>query len=294
MKPAQFDYAAPESLQEAMSLLSQHGDTAKVLAGGQSLGPLLNMRLAYPELLIDLNKLDELAYLNEQDGHLKIGALTRQRAVELSPAVKQGWALLHEVMPYIAHTTIRNRGTVCGSIAHADPAAELPAVAAALDAEMIIAGPDGTRSAKPEEFFFTYLTTTLSPEELLTEVRFPPLRPRTGQAWLEFARRHGDYALVGVAAMLTLDENDKCTDARLVYSGIDSVPFSAQEASGLLVGEQPTEELFTAAVERAAAESSPGSDLHASSEYRRHLIRVLTRRALRLALDRVGDEYSGA
>lgn len=294
MKPAQFDYAVPESLQEAMSLLNQYADTAKVLAGGQSLGPLLNMRLAYPELLIDLNKLDELAYLNEQNDHLKIGALTRQRAVELSLAVEQGWPLLHEVMPYIAHTTIRNRGTVCGSIAHADPAAELPAVATALDAEMIIAGPDGTRSAKSEEFFFTYLTTTLSPEELLIEVRLPPLRPRTGQAWLEFARRHGDYALVGVAAVLTLGNNDECTDARLVYSGIDSVPFSAQEARGLLIGERPTEELFTAVAERAAAESSPGSDLHASSEYRRHLIRVLTRRALGYALDRIGDEYRGA
>jgi|SRR5215211_4958401 len=293
MKPAPFDYAAPESLDEVMSLLEQYGDAAKVLAGGQSLGPLLNMRMASPELLIDINRVNELAYVRQANDHLEIGATARQRAVERSLVVSQRWPLLAEAVPYIGHVTIRNRGTICGSIAHADPASELTTVATALDAELIIAGPEGERSVNPEEFFFTYLTTSLLAEELLTEVRVPPLRPRTGQAWLEFARRHGDYALVGVATVLTLGEKDECTSTRLVYSGIDSVPFNAQEASDLLVGEQPTEELFASVAEGAAAESSPGSDVHASSEYRRHLIRVLTQRALRQALDRAGSADNG-
>jgi CO/xanthine dehydrogenase FAD-binding subunit len=294
MKPAPFEYAAPESTQGALSLLEEHGDVAKVLSGGQSLGPLLNMRLASPQVLVDINRLDELAYIRHQDDHLLIGALARQRAIERSPLIPKRWPLLYEAVPYIGHPTLRNRGTVCGSLAHADPAAELPAVATALDARLRIRGPKGERTAHPGEFFVSYLSTSLKPEELLVEVRFPPPRPRTGQAWLEIARRHGDYALVGVAAVLTLREDGTCDAARLVYTGVAPVPFDAREAAGILVGEEPTEDLFSTAAERAATESEPGSDVHASAGYRRHLVRVFTRRALAKALKRAKGDGDGA
>lgn len=294
MKPAPFEYAAPESVEEALSLLEEHGETGKILSGGQSLGPLLNMRLASPEVLIDINRLNELSYLRHRDDNLEIGALARQRAIERSPVIEQKWPLLYEAAPYIGHATLRNRGTICGSIAHADPAAELPAIATALDAQLRIRGPEGERITSPDEFFVSYMTTNLEPEELLVEARFPPPQPWTGHAWMEIARRHGDFALVGVAAVLTLREDGTCSAARLVYTGVAPVPFDAQEAADQLVGEQPTEELFATAAERAAESSDPGSDVHASAAYRRHLVRVLTRRALRKALERAKGEGDGA
>ncbi len=294
MKPAPFEYVAPENVQETLSLLEQHGDLGKILAGGQSLGPLLNMRLALPEVIIDINRLDELSYVRQQGDHLEIGALARQRTLERSTVIAQRWPLLYEAAPHIGHPTLRNRGTICGSIAHADPAAELPAVVTALNAELRILGPEGERSARPDEFFTSYMSTNLEPEELLAEVRFPPPQPRTGQAWFEMARRHGDFALVGVAAVLTLREDGACDVARLVYTGVASVPFDAREAAELLVGEQPNEESFAAAAEQAATDSEPGSDVHASAEYRRHLVRVLTRRALEKALQRAEGDGDGA
>ena len=294
MKPAPFEYVAPESLEEATSLLGEHGEAGKILAGGQSLGPLLNMRLASPEILIDINRLEELSYIRQRDGHLEIGALARQRTVERSSAIPGKWPLISEAMPYVGHMTLRNRGTVCGSIAHADPAAELPAVATALDAELRVLGPEGERTVSADEFFVSYMTTSLEPDELLAEVRFPPPQPRTGHAWLEIARRHGDYALVGVATVLTLGEDNACDDARLVYTGVASVPFGARDAVKLLVGEQPSEELFAEVAEQAAAASEPGSDAHASAGYRRHLVRVLTRWALGKALEEARGDEDGA
>jgi CO/xanthine dehydrogenase FAD-binding subunit len=294
MKPAPFEYVAPESLEEAMSLLDEHGEGGKILAGGQSLGPLLNMRLASPEVLIDINRLDELSYIRQRDGRLEIGALARQRTVERSPAIPRSWPLISDAMPYVGHRTLRNRGTLCGSLAHADPAAELPAVATALDAELRIMGPEGERTVSGENFFVSYMTTNLEPEELLAEVRFPSPPPRTGHTWFEIARRHGDYALVGVASVLTLSEDGTCDAARLVYTGVASVPLDAQEAAELLVDEEPNEDLFAAAAEQAAADSEPGSDIHASAGYRRHLVRVLTRRALGKALRRAKGDGDGA
>lgn len=294
MKPAPFEHFAPESVEEAIDLLGQHGDTGKVLAGGQSLGPLLNMRLATPEVIIDINHLKELSYIRHRKGRLEVGALARQRAIERSPVIPERWPLLYEAAPYIGHATLRNRGTICGSLAHADPAAELPAVATALDAKLRVIGPEGERTASPDEFFQSYMTTSLKPEELLAEVRFPPTLPSTGTAWIEVARRHGDYALVGVAAVLTLREDSACEEARLVYTGVTPVPFDAREASGLLVGEQPNEEAFAAAAESAATLGEPGSDVHATAGYRRHLVRVLTRRALGKALERAKESTNGA
>jgi CO/xanthine dehydrogenase FAD-binding subunit len=294
MKPAPFEYLAPGTLEEAIDLLARHGDAAKLIAGGQSLGPLLNMRLARPEVLIDLNRLSELDYLREQDGWLAIGALTRQRTLERSPLVRERWPLLHEAVPCIGHLAIRNRGTVGGSIAHADPSAELPSVVTALGGELRIRGPRGERSTRPEEFFVTYLTTTLEPDEVLVEVRLPPVAAGTGAAWLEYARRHGDFALVGVAALLRLGTDGRCAEARLVYTGVGPAPYDARPAAGLLIGQPPSEETFAAAAERAAADSEPDADLHASAEYRRHLVWALTRRALRQALQRAQGRLDGA
>ena len=294
MKPAPFEYVAPESLEEATSLLGEHGEVGKILAGGQSLGPLLNMRLASPEVLIDINRLNELSYIRQRDGYLEIGALARQRTVERSPAIPRRWPLISDAMPYVGHMTLRNRGTVCGSIAHADPAAELPAVATALDAELRVLGPEGERTLPATDFFLSYMTTNLEPEELLAEVRFPPPQPRTGHAWFEIARRHGDYALVGVAAVLTLRDDGACDAARLVYTGVAPVPFDAREAADLLVGEQPSEDSFAEVAEHAAKTSEPGTDVHASAGYRRHLLGLLTRRALGKALERARGDEDGA
>jgi CO/xanthine dehydrogenase FAD-binding subunit len=197
-------------------------------------------------------------------------------------------------MPYVGHMTLRNRGTVCGSIAHADPAAELPAVATALEAELRVLGPEGERTVPATDFFLSYMTTNLEPEELLAEVRFPPPQPRTGHAWFEIARRHGDYALVGVAAVLTLGEDGACDAARLVYTGVAPVPFDAREAAELLVGEQPSEDSIAEVAEHAAKASEPGTDVHASAGYRRHLLGLLTRRALGKALKRARGDEDGA
>lgn len=294
MKPAPFEYVAPESLEETRSLLAEHGEVGKILAGGQSLGPLLNMRLASPEVLIDINRLDELSYIRQRDGYLEIGALARQRTVERSPAIPRTWPLISDAMPYVGHLTLRNRGTVCGSLAHADPAAELPAVATALDAQLRVLGPEGERMISAEDFFVSFMTTNLEPEELLAEVRFPPPQPRTGHAWFEIARRHGDYALVGVAAVLTLREDGACDSARLVYTGVAPVPFDARESAELLVGEQPSEDSFAEVAEHATKASEPGSDVHASGGYRRHLVSVLTRWALGKALEQAREDKDGA
>jgi len=288
VKPAPFEYVAPESLEETTSLLGEHGEVGKVLAGGQSLGPLLNMRLASPEILIDINRVGELSYLRQRDGFLEVGALARQRTVERSPAIPRKWPLIADAMPYVGHMTLRNRGTVCGSLAHADPAAELPAVAIALDAEMRVVGLREERTLPAKDFFVSYMTTNLEADELLAETRFPVPGPRTGQAWFEIARRHGDYALVGVAATLTLREDGMCEGARLIYTGVAPVPFPAQEATDLLAGERPAEELFAEVAETASGESQPGGDVHATAGYRKHLVRVLTRRALAKALERAG------
>lgn len=286
MKPAPFEYARPESVPEALSLLEEHGEEGKVLAGGQSLGPLLNMRMASPGVLIDINRLEELSYIRRESGHLQIGALARQRAIERSSMIADSWPLLAEAAPFIGHATLRNLGTICGSLAHSDPAAELPAIATVLDAELRILGPRGEKIVRPDEFFRSYMTTSLEPDELLAEVRFPPPEPRTGGAWIELARRHGDYALVGVAASLTLNEDGKCEATRLVYTGVAPVPFDAAEAGALLVGQEPTEEAFASVAERASSLSEPGTDVHASAGYRRHLVNTLTKRALGRALER--------
>jgi carbon-monoxide dehydrogenase medium subunit len=285
VKPPVFDYTAARSVDEALAALARHGDEAKLLAGGQSLVPMLNMRLAAPARLIDLNRVGELAYIAARNGGVAIGAMTRQRAAERSPLVAAHVPLLADALPWVGHFQIRNRGTVGGTLSHADPAAELPAVAVCLDARLTVRGPAGTRVLAAAEFFRGPMTTALEATELLAEVWFPPAPRGAGAAWVELARRHGDYALAGVAAVVTL-AGDRIAEARLALTGVGDTPVRACEAEAVLAGEPltPTRLGDAAAAVRRAID--PGGDIHATAEYRRHLAGVLTERTLRAAAER--------
>jgi aerobic carbon-monoxide dehydrogenase medium subunit len=284
MKPAPFDYVAPRSVDEAVDALAQGGPEAKALAGGQSLVPLLNFRLARPTLLVDLNTVPELAYVERRDGGTAIGAMTRQIRVERSTELAIDQPLLAEAIRWVGHTAIRSRGTVGGSLAHADPAAELPAVAVCLDAQLSLVSPRGRRIIPAEDFFHGYLTTALEPDELLVEAWLPQRAPRSGQAWLEFARRHGDYALAGVAVSLAMS-GDSVSAARIVLAGVGGKPFRAREAETLLIGGSVPERA-AAAADAVRSAIDPDADIHASKEYRTHLAGVLTERAILIAHER--------
>jgi carbon-monoxide dehydrogenase medium subunit len=285
VKPPVFDYTAVRSVDEAVAELARHGDEAKLLAGGQSLVPMLNMRLAAPAWLIDLNRVAELAYIAPRDGGVAIGAMTRQRAAERSPVVATHVPLLADALPWVGHFQIRNRGTVGGTLSHADPAAELPAVAVCLDARLTVRGPAGARVLAAADFFRGPMTTALEATELLAEAWFPGTPPGAGAAWVELARRHGDYALAGVAAVVTL-AGERVAEARLALTGVGDTPVRAREAEALLAGQPLTPARLAdagAAVRRAI---DPGGDIHATAEYRRHLAGVLAGRAIRLAAAR--------
>jgi carbon-monoxide dehydrogenase medium subunit len=288
MKPPVFEYTAVHSIEEAVAELAKHGDGAKLLAGGQSLVPLLNMRLATPERLIDLNRVTELAHITPRAGGLAIGAMTRQRAVERSAVAAAHAPLLAAALPWVGHFQIRNRGTVGGSLSHADPAAELPAVALCLDVRFTARGPAGERTLEADEFFRTQLTTALAPTELLTEVWFPSTARAAGSAWLEIARRHGDYALVGVGAVVTL-AGDRIGEARLALTGVGDRPLRARQAEARLAGESLTPGVLGDAAEAIRRSIDPGSDIHATAAYRRHVAGVLAGRAIRLAVARAKE-----
>jgi carbon-monoxide dehydrogenase medium subunit len=294
MKPAPFAYYRPATLEQALDLLAEHGDQAKPLAGGQSLIPAMNFRLARPAALVDLNDLGELSYIKAaDDGGLLVGGMTRQRAVERSPLVGREAPLLHETMPFIAHPPIRNRGTVGGSLAHADPAAELPAVTLALGARFRARCRARSRWLPAEEFFTGPLSTALEPDELLVEVALPRLRERSGCAFEEVSRRHGDYALVGVAVVITLDQHERCERARIALLSVGDRPLLAEHAGRLLAGEHLSLEAIRAAADTAANQDiDPPEDVHASSAYRRQLAAVLTRRALTRASKRAHQSLS--
>jgi len=281
MKPPSFEYADPTSLEQAVSLLQEHEFDAKILSGGQSLMPLLNMRLARPGLLIDLAKIPGLDAIAERDDYLVVGAMARQRSLEFSQLVIENHPLIHAATVHIAHPQNRNQGTVGGSLAHADPAAEYPALALALGAELVAVGPDGSRTIAAEDFFETYLTTSLESTEILTEVRFPRLRDSVGWSLQELSRRRGDFALAGVIATIEIGRSGKVENASIVLFGVGSTPVRARGAEQFVVGESPNEKVFASVATRAAGDlEEPLSDVHASAEYRRDLARVLTRRAL--------------
>jgi carbon-monoxide dehydrogenase medium subunit len=282
MKPPRFDYHAPTTVDEAVTLLGRYGGDAKVLAGGQSLMPLLNFRLSRPAALVDLNRIPALAGIREDDGWVSFGAMTRQRTVEFSPVVARRLPLLREATRWVGHLPIRSRGTIGGSIAHADPAAEYPTVFTALDGEVRARGPRGERRIAAGELFVTYLTTSLGPEEILTEVRLPAMPEGAGWAFEEFSRRHGDFAIVGIAAMVVRD-GARCRTARLAAAGVGPGPVRLRDAEAILERDGLGDAAIGAAAQRAAELVQPDADIHASADYRRHLTRVLTERALRRA-----------
>jgi aerobic carbon-monoxide dehydrogenase medium subunit len=288
MKLPPVDYEAPETVSEALELLAEHLDEASVLAGGQSLIPLLALRLARPAVLIDINGIDELSGVSVTDGMVAIGAMTREYLAEESTTVAETVPLLAAALPLIGHEAIRSRGTIGGSLAHADPAAELPAVALALDAELVVRGKSGERVIPVAEWFKGYLTTSRRPDELLVEVRFPTAGPGTGISFQEVARRHGDFAIVGLAASLTLSDG-AISDARLAFAGISDVPVRAPEAENLLVGERPSAELFDEAARRATDDIDPPADLHGTSAYRKKVAAVMARRGLQAAVDNADE-----
>lgn len=288
MKPAPFEYFAPKTVDEALAHLAEYGYDAKVLAGGQSLVPMMNFRLAQPSVLVDINNINELFYIREHDGGgLRIGAMARHNQVETSPLVADRAALLSDAMPHIATVQVRSRGTFGGSVAHADPSAELTAVSVALEGSFLLRNQKGERWVPANEFFVGLFTSALEPDELLIEAKFPALPERTGCALVEVARRPHDFALVGVAAVVTLDKGNRCQQARLVFFSVGDGPVVAHQAAELLKGKELTPESLRAAAETAAKRDvDPGNDIHATAEYRRHLAGVLSFRALTKAYGR--------
>jgi carbon-monoxide dehydrogenase medium subunit len=290
MKPAPFEYFRPGTLEEGLHLMAQYGDQAKPLAGGQSLIPAMNFRLARPAVLVDINHISELSYIEEREGELHVGGLARQRHVERSPLVYRAAPLVSEAMPFVAHLAIRNRGTVGGSLAHADPAAELPAVALALGARFRARSRSGDRWIRADDFFTGLFSTALNPDELLVETVIPCFPDRSGSAFEEVSRRHGDYALAGSAVVVTLDAKGRCKDGRIVLLSVGDRPVLARQAGKILSGELPSPEWIRAVAEAAANQDiDPPADIHASREYRRHLVAVLTRRALGRAVARARE-----
>jgi carbon-monoxide dehydrogenase medium subunit len=287
MKPAPFDYYAPASVEEALEILSEKGYDVKVLAGGQSLIPSMNFRLAQPPALLDLNNIPDLSYIRPTaDGGVVIGAMTRDTEVEFDERVMKAFPLIKEAMPHIAHPQIRNRGTFGGAIAHADPTAQLPAVTLALNARYHVRNKNGDRWVECNEFFLGPFTTALEPEDLLIEVEIPALPAHTGTSYQQMARQAGAQALVGVAAVVTLD-GKKVSAARITLLSVGETPVLAAGTGESLIGKELTADAVAAAAEIAATtDTDPGGDIHCSPEYRRHLIRVLVGRALTAAGER--------
>ena len=290
MKPAPFEYFVPVELQEALDLLERYGDEAKILAGGQSLMPLMNLRLARPGLIIDINRLSSLDTITATpEGGLTIGALTRQRALERSKIVQEQNPILAAAMPLIGHFQIRNRGTIGGSLVHADPAAELPAVSLLLGAEFLLRSKSAVRVVPAAEFFLSYLTTAIRPAELLTEIRLP--KWPSGEAWAvqEIARRKGDFALIGVALRAELDGEETVQKAVIVMFGVDSKPLRMERAEAVLKGRRISEAFLRELSGVVAEELEPDSDIHASAAYRKEVGGVLVRRALESALAKLKE-----
>lgn len=288
MKNPPFNYHRPESLAEALALLAEHGDDAKVLAGGQSLLPVMALRLGRPEYLIDIGRLPGLNSITVDSTGVAIGALVRHVTAERSPELVSAAPLIHEAMPYVGHRAIRSQGTVCGSIAHADPAAEMPAVCLATGATMTATSANGERSIAAADFGQGYLTTALEPTEILTSVRFPPWPASAGGAVVEVSRRHGDYALVGLVCKVDAP-GGSITDVALSFFGVANTPIRVAEAEAALVGSPLGDtNAFAAAADIVSATIEPSSDVHGSSNYRRHLAGVLTRKGLAQAASRIG------
>jgi carbon-monoxide dehydrogenase medium subunit len=283
MKPPVFDYVAARSLDEAIEALGD--EEAKILAGGQSLTPMMNFRLVYPSKLVDINRIPGLGAIKKENRGLSVGALVRHREIEVSPVIRDAFPMLSSAAEHVGHLAIRNRGTFCGSLAHNDPAAEWPMMTLLLDGTVKTASAKGGRSIPIKDFLVTYLTTSLENGEIVKEIQIPAVPAGAGWALEELSRRHGDFALAAVGVLVTA-EGGKCKEARISMGGVGPTALRATEAESFLTGKQLTPDVLKQAAAEAAEASDPSNDVHASADYRRHLVSVLTRRALKTAADR--------
>jgi len=286
MIPRSFEYFSPRTLEEAVALLQKHGPDAKLLSGGQSLIPMMKLRLVSPDYIVDINRIPGLDYISESDGHLKIGALTREHELESSDIVKTRFPILADTAKVIADPLVRSQATVCGNLAHGDPANDHPATMLALGATVVATGPKGKREIGIEDFFPGLFTTALEAEEILTEIKIPFPPPHSGGAYLKLERKVGDFATAGVAVQLTLDDSGAVKRAGIGLTNVGMTPIKAKQAEDFLTGKNPDEATIRKAGELAAADSQPMDDIRGSAEYKRDLVRVLTTRALSRALDR--------
>jgi CO/xanthine dehydrogenase FAD-binding subunit len=284
MKPARFEYYAPQNLDEALALLDRFAGDARILAGGQSLVPLMNMRLARVQRIVDINRLAELDYIRIDDDRILIGALTRHRAIEKSPTVLAASPLLSKAVGFVGHPQVRSRGTFGGSLAHADPAAEYPAVVAALDGEIKLRSARGERIIGWRQFFVGDFTTDAAPDEILVEVRLPRPKWLSACEFVELSRRHGDFALVEAAVRIEFDENKKCSRAAIALGGVSGVPLRAVRSEEILRGKFPNQDIIAEAASAAAENLDPASDVHASAAYRKQMASMLVYRALERAV----------
>jgi aerobic carbon-monoxide dehydrogenase medium subunit len=292
MKPAPFRYVAARTIEQALTLKAEHGDEARFLAGGQSLVPTMNFRLTQPAMLIDINPLTELAGIrNGAADRVRIGALTRYRSLERDPATERKLPLIHEALPLIAHPQIRNRGTIGGNLAHADPASEMPAIVLTLGGRLRAQSVNGERWIAARDFFVGALTTALAPDEMLTEVELPVAPTRSGGCFLEVSRRRGDFAIIGVACIVRVDDAGKCSEARIGLCNAGDGPVFADEASASLAGKKIDEAEIAAAAALVQGAIDPGGSVHGSREFQLHLAGVLTKRALTTANERARREH---
>ena len=290
MKPAPFEYHVPDSIEQVLDLMSQHADEAKILAGGQSLVSAMNFRVIQPSVVIDLNRVAELSYIRAEEDVIRVGSMARERHLEFDSSIAKRTPLLTEAMPHIAHPQIRNRGTIGGSIVHADPAAELPVLMLALSARLKARNVSGERWIDAQDFFAGMFTTALAPDEILVEIELPFMPARTGWSFMEVAPRAGDYALMGVAVLVTLEKNGKCKKAKLVYLNAGDGPVDAKEAAKILEGEKLNDKLIESAAAMASGkEINPFGNVHTSPDFQRHLANVLTKKALKQAMQRAEE-----
>jgi carbon-monoxide dehydrogenase medium subunit len=288
MIPASFEYLRPASVEEAIALLHAHGEDARLLAGGHSLIPLMKLRLASPRYLIDIGRIHDLAYIAEDAGTIRIGALTTHAEIEYSDLLKACLPLLPEAAAQIGDPQVRNRGTIGGSLAHAHPAADFPAVLLALEAKMLLQGPDGRRAVPALDFFVSMFTTALGPDELLVEIRIPPLRDRIGTAYLKAEDKASHFAVVGIAAVIGIDTNGTCRAARVGVTGVCATPYRAQAVETGLLNKHLDQHTIEAAAQHTVTGLQPLPDLFASSDYRAYLARVYAGRAIMQAAQRAG------
>ena len=286
MIPRSFEYFSPRTLDEAIALLQKLGPEAKLLSGGQSLIPMMKLRLVSPEYIVDINRIPGLDYISESDGHLKIGALAREHQLESSDTVQTKFPIIADTAKVIADPLVRTQATVCGNLAHGDPANDHPATMLALGATVVATGPKGQREISIDDFFPGLFTTALEAEEILTEIRVPIPPPKSGGAYLKLERKVGDFATAGVAVQITLDDAGACKRAGIGLTNVGFTPIKAKQTEALLTGKKLDEATIQQAAEMAASESQPMDDIRGSAEYKRDLVRVLTTRALTRALDR--------